>query len=99
MHENHAYQRVYWGGAAIALLLDVALREAGSSLDAAMRHLDTCCADALPHLASRRRSWANGTAGSAAARPSAPSHRRARPAANGRPVARRWHVPRAFGGL
>jgi hypothetical protein len=46
MHENHAYQRVYWGGAAIALLLDVALREAGSSLDAAMRHLDTCCADA-----------------------------------------------------
>jgi len=47
MHENHAYQRVYWGGAAIALLLDVALREAGSSLDAAMRHLDTCCADAL----------------------------------------------------
>lgn len=46
MHENHAYQRVYWGGAAIALLLDVALREAGSSLDAAMRRLDTCCADA-----------------------------------------------------
>jgi hypothetical protein len=45
MHENHAYQRVYWGGAAIALLCDVALREAGSSLDAAMRHLDTCCAD------------------------------------------------------
>lgn len=45
MHESHAYQRVYWGGAAIALLLDVALREAGSSLDAAMRHLDACCGD------------------------------------------------------
>lgn len=45
MHDNHAYQRVYWGGAAIALLSDVALREAGSSLDAAMRHLDACCGD------------------------------------------------------
>lgn len=47
MHDNHAYQRVYWGGAAIALLLDVALREAGSSLDAAMLHLDACCGDSL----------------------------------------------------
>ena len=44
MHENHAYQRVYWGGAAIALLADVALRQAGSSLDEAMRHLQRCCA-------------------------------------------------------
>lgn len=51
MHDTHAYQRVYWGGAAIALVLDVALREAGSSLDAAMRHLDTCCGDT-------RRIWA-----------------------------------------
>jgi hypothetical protein len=44
MHEHHAYQRVYWGGAAIALLSDVALRQAGSSLDAAMAHLQACCA-------------------------------------------------------
>ena len=49
MHENFAYQRVYWGGAAIALLADVALREAGSSLDAAMRHLQRCCA-ATPRI-------------------------------------------------
>lgn len=46
MHDNHAYQRVYWGGAAIALVSDVALREAGTSLDAAMRHLDACCGEA-----------------------------------------------------
>ena len=44
MHENHAYQRVYWGGAAIALITDVALREAGSSLDVVMRHIQRCCA-------------------------------------------------------
>ncbi|HEY0137095.1 MAG TPA: hypothetical protein VGB85_23590, partial [Nannocystis sp.] len=44
-HENHAYQRVYWGGAAIALIADLALREAGSTLDAAMRHIQRCCAD------------------------------------------------------
>ena len=49
MHDNHAYQRVYWGGAAIALLADVALREAGSSLDAAMRELRRCCA-ATPRI-------------------------------------------------
>lgn len=47
MHEHGAYQRVYWGGAAIALLADVALREAGSSLDAAMRRLQRCCAGTL----------------------------------------------------
>ena len=45
MHENHAYQRVYWSGAAFALMADIALREAGSSLDAAMRHIQRCCAD------------------------------------------------------
>ncbi len=49
MHDNGAYQRVYWGGAAIALLADVALREAGSSLDAAMRELRRCCA-ATPQI-------------------------------------------------
>jgi len=49
MHDNGAYQRVYWGGAAIALQADVALREAGSSLDAAMRELQRCCA-ATPRI-------------------------------------------------
>lgn len=49
MHETHAYQRVYWGGAAIALLVDVQMRlETGDarSLDDAMRELRRCCGDA-----------------------------------------------------
>lgn len=48
MHDTRSYQRVYWGGAAIALLLDVALRSGsgGRSLDDAMRHLLRCCARA-----------------------------------------------------
>ena len=37
MRSTHAYGRVYWAGAAIALLADVELRRAGSSLDDAMR--------------------------------------------------------------
>ncbi len=46
MHEQHAYDRIYWGGAAIALLLDVTLRNQGKpSLDAAMKQLQQCCAD------------------------------------------------------
>lgn len=46
MHATHSYQRVYWSGAALALLADVALRTGGGerSLDAAMRHLLRCCA-------------------------------------------------------
>lgn len=46
MHDTHSYQRVYWSGAALALLADVALRERSGerSLDAAMRHLLQCCA-------------------------------------------------------
>ncbi|MCB9788024.1 MAG: hypothetical protein H6744_15180 [Deltaproteobacteria bacterium] len=46
MGSSHAYMRVYWGGAAIALAWDVALREASGgrrSLDDAMRHLQACC--------------------------------------------------------
>jgi hypothetical protein len=50
MHETHAYQGVYWSGAAIAFILDVALREDSNgalSLDDAMRELRRCCGDAL----------------------------------------------------
>mgnify|MGYP007032564995 CR=1 FL=1 len=49
MHQTRAYHGVYWGGAAVAFLLDVALREdsAGAvSLDDAMRELRRCCGDA-----------------------------------------------------
>lgn len=49
MHETFAYQRVYWGGAAIAFDLDVTLRlESGGKLgfDDAMKHLRDCCGDA-----------------------------------------------------
>lgn len=49
MHETFAYQRVYWGGAAVALAIDVALREDSGgerSLDDAMRFLRDCCGDA-----------------------------------------------------
>jgi predicted metalloprotease with PDZ domain len=35
-HRTGAYDRVYWAGAAIALLVDVALRAEGSSLDEAL---------------------------------------------------------------
>ncbi|MEZ4428619.1 MAG: hypothetical protein R3A51_13135 [Nannocystaceae bacterium] len=47
MHDRYAFLRVYWGGAAIALLADVAVRTASKgarSLDGAMRHLHDCCA-------------------------------------------------------
>ncbi len=39
MQVSRAYTRVYWGGAAIALLVDVALRSAGSSLDERLARL------------------------------------------------------------
>jgi hypothetical protein len=50
MHRIYAYQAVYWSGAAIAFMLDVALREDSNgekSLDDAMRELRRCCGDAL----------------------------------------------------
>jgi len=67
MHDTHSYQRVYWSGAALALLADVGLRlgDGERSLDAAMRHLLHCCAasprmwsaaDALRELDA----WAGG---------------------------------------
>ncbi|MEM9462005.1 MAG: hypothetical protein AAGF11_48045 [Myxococcota bacterium] len=46
INELGAYHRVYWGGAAVAFLLDVALRvdsEGERSLDDAMRELRRCC--------------------------------------------------------
>jgi hypothetical protein len=49
MHETHAYQRVYWGGAAIAFDIDVTMRlDSGGkrSFDDAMKHLRACCGDA-----------------------------------------------------
>lgn len=49
MHDTFAYQRVYWGGAAIAFATDVELRlssQAERSLDDAVRHLRACCGDA-----------------------------------------------------
>ena len=48
MGQTHAYSWVYWGGAALAMLLDVTLRsaDAGASLDAGLRHLHRCCAQA-----------------------------------------------------
>ena len=42
MRENHTFYRVYWGGAAIAMKLDVELRRSSGgkrSLDDVMRHL------------------------------------------------------------
>lgn len=50
MHETHAYQRVYWGGASVAFLADVRMRlETGGErgLDDAMKELRRCCGDAL----------------------------------------------------
>jgi hypothetical protein len=49
MHRTRAYQRVYWSGAAIALLIDVEMRlESGGkrTLDDAIRELRRCCGDA-----------------------------------------------------
>ncbi len=43
MRNTHRYMRVYWSGAAIALLADVALREQGQSLDQVMASFQDCC--------------------------------------------------------
>ena len=48
MHETYAYQRVYWGGAALALLTDVAIREDSGgtvTLDDALVELRRCCGE------------------------------------------------------
>lgn len=49
MHDNFGYQRVYWGGAAVAFAVDVAIRQDSGgekSLDDAMRFLRSCCGEA-----------------------------------------------------
>jgi len=56
MHETHAYQRVYWGGAAIALMVDVEMRletNGARGLDDAMRELRRCCGDAEHQWSAR----------------------------------------------
>jgi len=48
MRQTASYRRVYWAGAAIALLADVAIRERSGgerSLDDALAHLNECCGD------------------------------------------------------
>ena len=45
MRERHSFYRVYWAGAAIAFLADVAARRAGTAtLDGALRSFAECCA-------------------------------------------------------
>jgi hypothetical protein len=45
MRERHAFFRVYWSGAALALLTDIAARRAGgTTLDGALRSFAECCA-------------------------------------------------------
>lgn len=43
MRKTYAYQRVYWSGAAILLLADVAARQNGSSLDSEIATIRACC--------------------------------------------------------
>ena len=45
MRARHAFYRVYWSGAALAFLTDIAARRAGgSTLDGALRSFADCCA-------------------------------------------------------
>jgi hypothetical protein len=43
MREQRIFMRVYWTGTALALLADLALRDAGSSLDAVLEAFKDCC--------------------------------------------------------
>ncbi len=56
MHQTHLYQRVYWGGAAMAFLADVQMRletDGARGLDDAMKELRRCCGDADHTWAAR----------------------------------------------
>jgi hypothetical protein len=44
MFATASFRRVYWAGAALALLADVELRKRGKSLDEAIARVDECCA-------------------------------------------------------
>lgn len=50
MSDTHRYMRVYWSGAAIALMADVHLRQRGLSLDKTLHDFQQCCS-------SKRSSW------------------------------------------
>lgn len=55
MRETAAYRRVYWAGAAIALMADVELRTRSNgqrSLDDALARLHACCADGLAPISA-----------------------------------------------
>jgi hypothetical protein len=57
MHETHAYQNVYWGGAAIAFDIDVTMRRESNGargLDDAVKHLRTCCGDAVRRVPAKK---------------------------------------------
>lgn len=43
MRAQRMFMRVYWTGTAVVLLADIALRDAGSSLDEALRRFRNCC--------------------------------------------------------
>ncbi len=57
MHETHAYQNVYWGGAAIAFDIDVTMRKetnGARGLDDAVKHLRECCGEAVQRVPARK---------------------------------------------
>lgn len=54
MRQTFAFRRVYWGGAAFALELDVALRRQGSSLDALLARLEDCCTEQYEPWSAQR---------------------------------------------
>ncbi|MEP7052947.1 MAG: hypothetical protein ABJB12_21455 [Pseudomonadota bacterium] len=55
MRERHAFFRVYWSGAALALLTDVAARRAGgTTLDSALRSFAECCAASTQEWTAER---------------------------------------------
>ncbi len=53
MSDSHHYMRVYWSGAAIALLADFSLREKGQSLDEVLSRFQQCCLRPYRYWSSR----------------------------------------------
>jgi hypothetical protein len=55
MHERHSFYRVYWAGAALALLTDLDARRArGPTLDSALRSFAECCASSAEEWNAER---------------------------------------------